>query len=381
MVATDLTIPCQRALFDIPSDVAWLNCAYMAPLMTSVSQAGVAGVLRKTTPWAVKPAHFFGESETARGLFASLIGGDADGVAFVPSVSYAMAVAAANFPLDRRQTVVTVEGDFPSAVYAFRELAAGCGARVVTVPRPDDFDWTSALLAAITPETAIVVAPPCTWTDGGRIDLEKVAKAARAVSAALVVDATQALGAVPFSVAAVQPDLVVASAYKWLLGPYSIGMMWLAPKWRGGRPVEHNWLNRAGSEDFARLVDYRDDYQPGARRFDVGERSNFALMPMVVAALEQILAWRPERIAATIGMHTTSIAAAAAELGFVVAPPEFRSPHMIGLWQRGGVPGELATRLADAKVFVSVRGDAIRVSPHVWTSEEDVGRLLALLAG
>ena len=82
-----------------------------------------------------------------------------------------------------------------------------------------------------------------------------------------------------------QPDFLVAATYKWLLGPYSLGFLYVAPTYRDGRPLEFNWIGRTGSEDFASLVDYHDAYQPGARRFDVGERSNIALMPMAVAAL------------------------------------------------------------------------------------------------
>jgi selenocysteine lyase/cysteine desulfurase len=97
----------------------------------------------------------------------------------------------------------------------------------------------------------------------------------------------------PFDLGAVEPDIVVAACYKWLLGPYSTGFMYVAPRWHEGRPLEHNWIAREGSENFGGLVRYRDEYQPGARRYDVGEPSNFALMPAAVAALEQILAWTP----------------------------------------------------------------------------------------
>ena len=66
-------IPIQRARFDLPNDVAYLNCAYMSPLMTSVVDAGRQGVDRKRRPWLLSPPDFFEESERARALFAQLV--------------------------------------------------------------------------------------------------------------------------------------------------------------------------------------------------------------------------------------------------------------------------------------------------------------------
>ena len=103
----------------------------------------------------------------------------------------------------------------------------------------------------------------------------------------------------PLDVAALRPDFVVSVGYKWLLGPFGRGYLWVAEEHREGRPLEENWILRAGSDDFARLVDYRDEYLPGARRYDQGARTLFEITPMAVAALEQILAWGPPRIASS----------------------------------------------------------------------------------
>jgi hypothetical protein len=104
-------LPSQRNLFDIPDDVAYLNCAYMSPLLRRVCAAGQRAVARKTRPWEIAPADFFPEIREARRLFATLLGGDAraDDVAIVPAVSYGMAVACANLPLERGQTVLLLD--------------------------------------------------------------------------------------------------------------------------------------------------------------------------------------------------------------------------------------------------------------------------------
>lgn len=376
-----LSLPSQRHLFDIPRDVAWLNCAYMSPLMNSAVAAGDSGIRRKARPWSITPPDFFGEPEETRALFGRIVGCAGDDVSIVPSASYGIAVAAANVPVAAGQEIVVLEDQFPSNVYVWRRKAEEAGARLRTVARAEAagpngvLDWTSALLDAIGEATAAVAVPNCLWTDGSLVDLETVGKAARRHGAALVLDLTQSAGVMPFDVGAVQPDFAVAATYKWLLGPYSLGFLYAAPRRQAGRPIEENWITRAGSEDFARLVDYQDAYEPGARRYDMGERSNFHLMPIAAAALRQILDWGVGRIAATLAARSRDIVARATGLGFTTPPEEFRAPHFLGLRHAGGIPSTLLPALRERGVHVSVRGDSIRVTPHVYNDDEDVERL------
>jgi selenocysteine lyase/cysteine desulfurase len=374
-----MTLPNQRHLFDIPDEITYLNCAYMSPLLNTARDAGQAAVARKSRPWRITARDFFEESEMARSLFAELIGADAGGVALIPSASYGMSLAAANLPVRAGQRILVLEEQFPSNVYPWHELAARSGAEVVAVARPADADWAHALLAQLDERTAIVAAPQCHWTDGSLVDLVRVGERARAVGAALVVDATQSLGAYPLDLARVRPDFLVAAGYKWLFGPYSTGVLYAAPGRRDGRPLEFNWIAREGSEDFAALVLYRDTFQPGARRYDVGERSNFALMPMVVVALRQLLAWRVDQIAATLGALTVAIEQRAGALGLQTAPAARRVSHLIGLRSPRPLPADLPARLAAANVYVSLRGNSIRVSPHLYNSQQDVERLFEVL--
>lgn len=377
-------IDCQRSLFDLPRQIAWLNCAYMSPLMTAAVAAGEAGLRRKARPWQLTQRDFFSDSERARALFARLVGASPGDIAIVPSASYGIAVAAANLRVEPGQEIVVLEDQFPSNVYAWQRKAADSGASLRIVRRAEavagpGIDWTSAIAAAIGGQTAILALPHCLWTDGSLVDLVRVGALARAHGAALVLDLTQSAGALAFDVAAVQPDFMVAAAYKWLLGPYSLGFLYAAPHRQNGRPIEENWIIRTGSEDFARLVEYADDYQPGARRYDMGERSSFHLMPVAVAALEQILGWDVRRIAATLAARNRTIAARAAGLGFTALPDDCRAGHFLGIRRPGGVPEGLLAKLAAQQVFVSVRGDSIRVTPHLYNDDEDVERFFDAL--
>jgi selenocysteine lyase/cysteine desulfurase len=372
-------IPCQRDQFTIPDDVAYFNCAYTSPLLKSAAAIGQTALNGKTTPWGLSTDFFFRDLNANRALFAALVGANPDDVAIIPSVSYGIALAARNLPVEEGQTIVVLQDQFPSNIYSWHRLARERGAGVVPVPRPGDGKWTPAVLAAITPQTALAALPNCHWTDGTLVDLKAVAEKCRTCGATLVVDGTQSLGAMPFSVPEIQPDFLITTAHKWLLGPYSYGFCYVSPRWQEGRPLEENWLNRDGSEDFARLVQYRETYQDGAKRFDAGEASNFFLAPIAGAALRQILSWGVDAIAETLRARTDAIAARATALGFEVAPAAHRAPHLIGLRHPRGFPADLPARLAAANVYASARGDSIRIAPHVYNTDEDVARLFRVL--
>lgn len=374
-------LPNQRHLFDLPEDVAYLNCAYMGLQPRAATAAGLKAMALKEQAWRIRPVDFFTGPERLREQFAGLIGADADGVAIVPSASYAIGTAAANLRVGAGDRVVVLAEQFPANVYPWRALAARVGAELVTVPRPGDDDWTAAVLERIADGVAVVSLPNCHWTDGGLVDLAAVRQACDRVGAALVVDGSQSIGALPLDLGAVRPDVLVSVGYKWLLGPYSVGFAWFSPHLRDGAPLEETWYARAGSEDFAGLVDYVDDYQPGARRYDVGEVANFALLPVTSAALEQIREWGIERISAALAVRTRAIANGAEELGLQVAPEQLRAPHLLGLrLPEGTDPGAVAEELAQRSVHVSVRGRSVRVSPHLWTTDADIAALLDGLA-
>jgi selenocysteine lyase/cysteine desulfurase len=372
-------LPSQRHRFAMPDDIHYLNCAYMSPIADTVRDAIAKGAACKEQPWTYKPAAFFCYAEDFRERAAKIMGADTDSIAIIPSVSYGMAVAAKNLPITAGQSIIILANQFPSNVYIWRERAQETGAKIVTVHRDPDAAWTDGVLAAINTDTAIVAVPHCHWADGRMVDLVAVGKACRAVGAALVLDLTQSLGAMPFDVAQVQPDFAIAACYKWLMGPYTMGMMYVAPKYQDGRPIEHGWINRAGSEDFAHLVDYRDDFQPGARRFDMGEKSNPALLAGASAALDMLIEWGVEAIAATLAVKTEMIATAAQAIGMSAAPIGIRAPHFLSLGFADHVPNGLTETLAAKQVFVSLRGSSLRVTPHLYNNDDDAARLIDVL--
>jgi selenocysteine lyase/cysteine desulfurase len=376
--------------FSVPEDVHYLNAAYMTPLPRAVEEAGLEGMAHERAPWTLGVEDFFRHADRIRRAFAGLLGDDRPGrVAVVPAVSYGAAVVARNLELGPDRTVVLVEGQFPSHVYAWDALARREGAELVTVARPAAAGegpvrtartWSERILASIDARTALVALPQAHWADGTLFDLEPIGRRAREVGAAFVIDGTQTVGAHPFDVARIRPDAVLCAGYKWLLGPYGLSVVWLGPRFEDARPIEESWMAREGSADFAALVDYREEYRPDASRLDAGGHSTFILAPMLATALELLSEWGVAAVAGHCAPLTSRAAAGAAALGCTVESDEGRCSNIVGLrlpsdWEMERVQ----RRLAEARVLVSRRGDGLRVSPHLYNGEADVDALLRVL--
>ncbi|MDE0394327.1 MAG: aminotransferase class V-fold PLP-dependent enzyme [Gammaproteobacteria bacterium] len=379
-------LACQRDAFSLPADARYLNCAYISPLPKAVEAAGIAGIRRKRAPAGLHTPDFFEESDRVRELFARLVGApDPERIAIIPAVSYAVATAARNLPVGRGQNIVLLHEQFPGNVHAWCRKADTAGAEIRTVTPPPGPRrapaWNERLLEAIDRDTAVVTVPEVHWIDGTVFDLTAVSARAREMGAALVVDATQSVGARPFDLNAVRPDALIVAGYKWLLGPYSIGAAYLGPRFDGGVPLEETWIGRVRSEDFRHLTDYESAYRPGAVRYDVGERSNFILVPMLAAALRLVLAWDPGRVEAYCRRLSEPLVREAAAMGFPVELDEGRAAHLFGLRmpEHCALPA-LEAELRRRKISVSLRGSAVRVSPHLYNDENDVGALIEALA-
>jgi selenocysteine lyase/cysteine desulfurase len=368
-----------RAAFDVPDDVAYFNTANLAPQLRAVRAAGEAALARRSRPWTITPADWFDDVERLRALAAAILGAGADTIALIPATSYGFAIAARNLPLSAGGRVLVLADEYPSGVYTWRAAVRRTDAELLTVRREPGQTWTDAVLAVLDERVQIVSVPNVHWTDGALVDLHAVAARCREVVARLVVDGSQSVGAMPLDVGALRPDFLVTVGYKWLLGPFGAGYLYVAEEHCDGEPLEENWILRAGSEDFARLVDYRDEYQPGARRFDVGQRTNFELTPMAIAALEQIAGWGVASIAAALGARTATIAARAAELGLSAPPDDQRGPHLLGLALPQRMLAGVLAALAEERCYAAVRGASLRIAPHLHVSDDDVDRLIAAL--
>ena len=375
-----MIIPNQRHLFDIPDSIAYLNTAYMSPLMHNVVAEMQEGVQTKVHPWSYMPPDFFSIAGETRSLAAKVYGTNAHNIALVSSVSYGVQIAANNLPLEPEQDILLLGGQFPSNIYPWKDMAARKGAEVRILTKEAGQTWTQAVLAAMSEKTGLVAVPHMHWANGEVLDLGAIRRAANENGAALTLDLTQSLGALPFNVDEIAPDFAVAAGYKWLMGPYTSAFLYVAPKWQTGRPLEFNWMNRKDSENFSGLTHYVDEYQPGALRFDMGEKSNPALLKGASAALSQILEWGIDNIAQTLREKTDHLANALQDIGLSPMGRDQRAPHYLGVSFPKAPPDDILARLAAEDIYVSIRGDFMRVTPHLFVTDKDMSRFITRLA-
>ncbi len=266
------------------------------------------------------------------------------------------------------------------------KVATG-GSAVEVVRRPEDGDWTAALLAAIgrpgAPPVGLASFSSVHWSDGGAVDLAPVAAALRAQGgAALLVDATHGAGVMRLDVAALDPDFLVFPTYKWVLGPYGRAFLYVARRRQGGVPLEQTGHGRRAVTSERRPYLRDTGFADGARRFDMGERDHLVSLEMASVGMEMMAAWGPEAITGRLRMLTDRLADGLADGlrgtggGVRFGAARVRAPHVLSLDFPGGMPEGLIERLAAEGVHVAPRLGRIRISPHVYNDEADVDRFL-----
>ncbi len=376
---------CQKDLFQLPEGIHYLNCAYMSPLLKSVEEKGIEGMRRKRNPISIKPGDFFTGVVGVREKFARMVNCKPMQVAVMPAVSYGMNSVIRNIPYRKGQHALTISEEFPSCYYTAQRWCKDHGAELKVIARNDDIprkgkEWNTRILEAINKDTAFVVMASVHWMNGTRFDLEKIGTRCKEVGAKLIVDGSQSVGALPIDVKACQIDALICAAYKWLMGPYSTALSYIHEDFNQGVPLEESWMTRPNSERFDRLTNYEEGYKPGAIRFDVGQSSNFIFMPMLDEALGQLLEWGVEEIQEYGRVLGTPLIEHFLEKGAPVDDESHRAHHLMGLQLPAGTNGEaLVNELQARNVFVSLRGNNIRISINVFNTEADLNELIEAL--
>jgi selenocysteine lyase/cysteine desulfurase len=373
----------QRTLFDIPADVAYLNAAAWSPLPRATQEAARAAVARKGQPWKIGPDFADTQHERARAAAAALIGADARDVALVSSVGYGVAVAGKVLKIERGARVLVLENDHTSPVLEWIGRAEAQGFTVEAVARPADGDWTSAVLEAVerpgAPPLSLASISSVHWSDGGRLDMQKIRDALRRQGAALLVDATHSVGVIATDVKALDPDFLIFPTYKWVLGPYGRAFVYVAKRHQDGVPLEQTAFGRRDvkAENPVYFADTR--YLPDARRYDMGERDHFISMEMAAIGMEMMAAWGTDAVVKRLSALTQRMSDGLAGLNLRLPDARFRAPHILCLGFLSDVLGSLIPALAREQVYVASRLGRMRVSPHVYNDEADVDRFVAAM--
>lgn len=374
----------QADKFELPGNIHYLNGAFMSPQLKSVTAVGLDSVQKKALPHKTTIDDFFDDTEKIRLEYSKLINNNKPNrVTLMPSVSYGMANITNNINLAGKEVLIAAE-QFPSNVYPWMAATRQQGGKLIIVAPPQTMaqrgeKWNQLILEAINRNTAVLAISQAHWADGTRFDLVAMRKRTQEVGALLIIDGTQTVGAYPFDVDEIKPDALICAGYKWLLGPYGLGLAYYGEYFNDANPIEENWINRLNSEDFSGLVEYEDAYQPGSLRFEVGEHSSFVLVPMLLEALRQLNEWQPTRIQAYCQTIVEEPLKQLQGAGFWVEQENWRTNHLFGV-RHGAMPIEkIKSALAEKNIYVSFRGSAIRVAPYVHNTVDDLNAMTEVL--
>lgn len=370
-------------LFVLPADTTYLDTAAHGPRLRTVQAAAQAALDASIAPWRLPTATWEGSIERVRTRAAALFDGDADAVALVPSAAYGLAIAARNLPLSAGDAVLVLDGQFPSNLLPWQQRCSEVGARIVAARRLPGHDWTDAVLAMLDAEPAVRVLalPQAYWRDGALLDLDRIAVRARDTGAALVLDLSQSLGALPVEIARWQPDFVVSVGHKWLLGAPGLAYLWAAPRWREhGVSIEQHWMARDGGDQWHFPTAHPAPYRSGARRFDAGGVTDPLRLAMADAALTQVNEWGVARIAAALRARTAALESALREQGLADWLTPGPAAHFLGV-RPPGPEALLASvnALSAAGVVVTSRHGVLRFAPHLHVGTEDMRRVAAII--
>ena len=374
---------CQKDHFNIPDEITYLNCAYMGPMPQQSVAIGQEELQKRLQPFQYSRDDFFAPVEILKKNFADLINcSESDRIVLIPAASYGIANAANNIDFSKKKTILVVGEQFPSNIYSWQKIVEHKGAKLNVISASQNPErrtelWNEAILEAINEDTAVVSIAHIHWADGTLFDLKAIRKKTTEFGALLIIDGTQSVGALPFDVQEIQPDALICASYKWLLGPYGLGLAYYGPAFDKGTPIEDNWINRKDSERFENLVNYQPDYKPMASRYSVGEQSNFIYVPMLNASIQQLGEWQPNRIQEYCKNLVSKYLPEFKDLGCSLSSESAMAFHMFGIRMPEGIDiAALKKQFDQKKVFISIRGNAIRVAPNVYNEEKDMIRLL-----
>ena len=373
----------QKQLFSFPEEITYLNIASQSPSFKAIEKAGADALAKKSLPYKITTTDYFEPVTELNKLFAQLIDvDDYNRIANIPSVSYGIATVANNIKLNEGDEILLIDEQFPSNYYSWKKLADKYNAQIKFVKQPNTKEncgkqWNVDLLSAINDKTALVAMGNIHWANGTLFDLKAIRKKTHQHNSLLVIDGSQSVGALPFSVKEINPDALICAGYKWLFGPYGCGYAYYGSYFDNGNPIEENWSNRLGSEDFSKLTSYQPKYKPLANRYSVGESGSFIYVQMQIAALKQVIAWTPEAIQEYCKSISEPAALELQKLGCIVENSNDRTHHLFGFQLPNTIDiSLLKQKLSEQQVFVSFRGDFIRVSCHVYNDANDFKTLI-----
>jgi selenocysteine lyase/cysteine desulfurase len=352
-------------------EAIYLNAASTGPLPERTLRAQEAYSRKRAAPFRLSHEEQFAVLDDARARITTLIGAERGSVALSVNTGAGINLAARGLPLGRGDVVVIPDLEFPANVYPWMAASRARGFTLHIVPARDGLLDEDAVLAAIDQTSARVLA--LSWVGfatGFVADLDRIGAACRARGVTLVVDGMQGVGALPLDVRRLRIDLLACGGQKWLLSPWGSGFTYVRPEiLETIAPQPVSWMGVRGSDDFSALLEYDLTWREGARRFEqiTVPFQDFAGMAASLALLQEL---GMDAIVAHVAQRVAQLAAGAERAGVAVVTPAGRRAGIVTL--RPGDVVATAARLRDARVVHSVREGTIRLSPHCYTTSDEI---------
>jgi selenocysteine lyase/cysteine desulfurase len=361
-------------------EAVYLNAASTGPLPERTLRAQEEYSRKRAAPFRLSHEEQFAVLDDARARITTLIGAEPDSVALAVNTGAGINLAAWGLPLGRGDVVVIPDLEFPANVYPWMAASRERGFTLHVVPTRDGLLDEEGLLAAIHERSTRVLA--LSWVGfatGFVADLERIGAACRARGVWLVVDGMQGVGVLPLDVRRTGIDLLACGGQKWLLSPWGSGFTYVRPEiLETIAPQPVSWMGVRGSDDFSALVHYDLTWRDGARRFEqiTIPFQDFAGMASSLGLLQAL---GMDAIGAHVAERVEQLAAGAARAGVEVVTPAGRRAGIVTLRPRD--VSATAARLRDALVVHSVREGTIRLSPHCYTTSDEIHVALDALDG
>jgi cysteine desulfurase/selenocysteine lyase len=361
-------------------EAVYLNAASTGPLPERTLRAQADFSRKRAAPHRLSHEEQFSVLDRCRMLLAELLGAGEGTIALSVNTGAGINLAAWGLPLGAGSVVVLPDLEFPANVYPWMAAAQVRGYSVRVVPARDGLLDEEALFAALDePGTRVLSLSWVGFSTGFVADLPRLSEACRVRDVWLVVDGMQGVGVLPLDVGRTHVDLIACGGQKWLLSPWGSGFIYVHPAMLevlAPQPV--SWMAVRGSDDFTSLLDYDLTWRDGARRFEqiTVPFQDFAGM---AASLELLRELGPAAVHAHIAARAGELADGARAAGVDVVTPAGRRAGIVTV--RPHDVERASERLRGARVIHSVREGTIRLSPHCYTTSEDIRVALGALTG
>jgi selenocysteine lyase/cysteine desulfurase len=373
-------MPDYRTYFAEFGETIYLNCAYEGVFPLAAVVRAHDAIDQKCHPERMDPAEYFDLPQRVRNHLAAIIGCDEKEIALTSGATQGIGVVAAGVQLGPGDEVLVAGDNFPANLFTWLHMRRrGVQVRVL---RSEGALHVDDVAAAFTPKTRILALDWVNYSTGRRIDLAVMGELARERGALFVVDGTQGVGALELDVHSLPVDVLAVAAYKWLLGPYGTGFVYVRKGLLDNLELKVvNWMSVDGADNFDALPVDNFRLADAARIFDVPETANFLNLSAMEASLEFV---RGVGVPVVTG-HCTSLLDRAAEglkaRGHILINgdrAQHPSPLLCFKCSSDEATDKLYAELKAHHVEVSLRHHRIRVSPYLYNNKEDIDRLLEI---